>query len=461
MERHLWQIQPVRDALVLGAAFGLVWLGYRLSIVTVPILLALTLAYLFEPVVQRVTRRRRVTRPVAALSIIVLSAVAVVAPVTVGLVFGVIQGVQLVNRTAEKVGLLVESVQQPENDALRRRLGRPGDAGDAGGTTGDSAWQKIRDYIVSEGGLPALAAAANAGRGGAVPANGPAPGPTPDAPDPAEITPDVSPLAVAADGNSDRSDLYRAVSWIVTTAKVNASTISARVVAAGEDVLGGAFGFFGSIGRLAFTGFLTAFFFYFLCTGYGDVLRFGERLVPEARKARTFGLLEKMDAVIAGFVRGRITVCLVLTLVYTLGYLAIGVPAWLIMGAVTGLLTLVPYAAGASAPVAMLLMWLDPGGGWQGEWWWVIGGPLLILGIAQFLDDWVLTPLIQGKSTNMDTPSILFASIAGGTLAGVYGLLLAIPVAACIKILLTEIVWPRVRAWVQGRADDPLPIRKD
>ncbi len=58
----------------------------------------------------------------------------------------------------------------------------------------------------------------------------------------------------------------------------------------------------------------------------------------------------------------------------------------------------------------------------------------------------------------MDTPTILFASIAGGALMGVYGLLLAIPVAACLKILLRELFWPRFKAWSEGEEKDFLPI---
>ena len=108
---------------------------------------------------------------------------------------------------------------------------------------------------------------------------------------------------------------------------------------------------------------------------------------------------------------------------------------------------------------AILLLWLEPSGiAWQAAWWWVIGAPVVVYFIVQSLDDYVWTPIIQGKSTNMDTPSILFASLAGGALAGIYGLLLAIPVAACGKIVIKEIVWPRFEAWKEGRASDPLPI---
>ncbi|MBZ0171536.1 MAG: hypothetical protein K8E66_04080, partial [Phycisphaerales bacterium] len=51
-ELHLWQIQPVRDVLLVLAIVGLFWLGDKIGIVTVPLLLAILLAYLFEPVIQ-------------------------------------------------------------------------------------------------------------------------------------------------------------------------------------------------------------------------------------------------------------------------------------------------------------------------------------------------------------------------------------------------------------------------
>jgi len=63
---HLWQIQPIRDVLLLLAVFGLIILGYKASIVTVPLLLALMLAYLFEPVVRRIARGNPTRRKLAA-----------------------------------------------------------------------------------------------------------------------------------------------------------------------------------------------------------------------------------------------------------------------------------------------------------------------------------------------------------------------------------------------------------
>ncbi|MDX2118328.1 MAG: AI-2E family transporter, partial [Planctomycetota bacterium] len=104
---HLWQMQPVRDVLVLGAVFGVLWLGYSLSIVTVPMLIALALAYLFEPLVAWVTRKRFASRGGAAAIIILLAAVLIIGPAVIGLTFGVAQGVKQVQEIRGKIDQVV------------------------------------------------------------------------------------------------------------------------------------------------------------------------------------------------------------------------------------------------------------------------------------------------------------------------------------------------------------------
>ena len=78
----------------------------------------------------------------------------------------------------------------------------------------------------------------------------------------------------------------------------------------------------------------------------------------------------------------------------------------------------------------------------------------------QAIDGWVLTPLIAGKATNLDPVTIFVAVLAGGSVLGAYGMLLAVPIAACIKITIQEIVLPNIRAWAQGEANDPLPFEE-
>lgn len=418
---HLWQIQPVRDGLLIAALIGLVILGYRLSIVTVPLLLALLLAYLFEPVVSRVTRRKLVSRQGAALGIILIAALAIVTPLVFGGGFAIVQGINYTRGVVENVQALKRSVDSPENTQAYEALPSGG-------------WRKMRDFIVEAQAEEARRAAA-----------------------PSAESEDGSPL------DETKSAIQQVAAWGFHWAQENAEriagTLGRQAIGTGADAARAALRTFTSVGYVVFLGFLTAFFFFFFCTGYGSVLAFWEGLIPERRRGRIFSLLGQMDRVIAGFVRGRLTICLCMMVYFTIAYTLIGAPASLILGPIVGLFSLLPYLAGLGMPICMLLMWLEPTtASWQSEWWWIAGGPILVMIGAQIVDDYILTPLIQGKSTGMDTPTIVFASIAGGALGGVYGLLLAIPVTACIKIMLKDVVWPRFHKWAAGERADPLPL---
>ncbi|NCF39905.1 MAG: AI-2E family transporter, partial [Planctomycetia bacterium] len=87
---HIWQIQAVRDVLLVATVLAILWLGYAMSAITVPLLLALGLAYLFEPVIERIQRWFRWSRTLAVsliLALFLLGVVTVVVP-TLFLVIG-------------------------------------------------------------------------------------------------------------------------------------------------------------------------------------------------------------------------------------------------------------------------------------------------------------------------------------------------------------------------------------
>jgi predicted PurR-regulated permease PerM len=253
-----------------------------------------------------------------------------------------------------------------------------------------------------------------------------------------------------------------AVAWVQNNMEAVATEVGKGALGTGAGAVGAAVRTLRSVLHLGLTLVLTAFFFYFFSTGYGRVLAFWERLIPERRKGRAMELIARMDRVIAGFVRGRLTICAILMLVYTCGYWAIGVPAPLVLGPIVGAFAIIPFMTILAIPVAIVLMALEPSGvPWQQQWWWILGAPIGMWMIERTLDDYILTPSIQGRHTEMAVPAILFASLAGGVLAGVYGLLIAIPVAACLNILLKEVFWPRFAQWAQGRRKDFLPIEGD
>lgn len=476
---HLWQIQGVRDVLVVLGVLGLLWLGQKISIVTVPLLLAILFAYLFEPVIRWLMKRSNMKRQGAVTAVLAATILAVIVPSALGLTFGIIQSAGLVKDLATNTGITLSAVTEGaklrDARAELARLDPPAPPADAESGADDST------------------------AGPDTPADGETPVPPIEAPTeaPSEASPDPTPQQTEAEAaeiaalrdkinaleaeyqarldktTEEAGSTYR---WIadflntnddgenLTNALASAQnwlTLNADGVAtAGAGAIRSTINFFGSVFGLLFMAFITAFFFFFLATGWVEVQAFGAKLVPDKHRDLLFELLTKFDAVISAFVRGRLTIAFIQAIVFTVGYLIIGVPAAFILGPVVAILSIVPYLALVGLPISAVLLALEGQGntGFRGEWWWYLGAPTFIYFLGQALDDYVWTPLIQGKGTDMSTPMILFASLAGGALFGVFGLLIAIPIAACLKILIQEIFWPRFKAWAEGREQDFLPI---
>ncbi len=466
---HLWQIQPLRDICVILLIIALILLGQKLSLVTVPILLALTLAYLFEPLIRFATTRLRLTRSLAAALIILLSFLVVVVPLSIGAAVGVSQGVRYASKLSNTVDTLVKSIDEPDNPSLRAAL--PSDT-----------WRNIRDELVDHeksrlrGVLKDARDAARDALQSAIPGikNGSAPAdqskPDQSKPDPArpgETLPPSDPKSTTHTDSAeqspppppqDTSPVYEGVRWSVNWLRINAGTLSKQALSSGIDAVGSVTAAITGFGVLIFQAFLTAFFFFSFSTAWPRVISFGRSLLPIDNKRTIVSLIEKMDRAIAAFIRGRLTICAILMVHYSIGYFLIGVPAPFLLGPIVAILALFPYISSLGVPVAILLLYLEPHTGIRAEWWWVVFAPIGVFATAQALDDYVLTPTIQGKHTDMNVAMILFASISGGLLGGFYGLLLAIPAAACIRILIIEVMLPRIKAWSEGRAQDLLPI---
>ena len=396
---HLWQIQPVRDVLLVLAIVGLFWLGEKISIVTVPLLLAILLAYLFEPVIAWASRRTSLSRNGVVAGLIGAVVLLVAVPTILGITFGVAQFAGLLGATSERVGMVYDSVRSPEDTALAERV-----TSEAG-----PAWSFIRDQLLAS-----------------------------------ETHNNLEPMLDAA-----RQRLTEGGAGLVGS-----------TATFGLDAMKSALGLIGGIFGVAFALFLTGFFFYFVSTGWVGVKGFGRRLIPDKHEGRVIDLAVKFDGVISGFVRGRLTIAFLQSIFFSVAYLVIGVPAAFVVGPAVAILSIVPYLALIGIPVSVGLLWLEGYTGVRGAWWWVLGAPVVVYFVGQALDDYVFTPAIQGKSTNMDTPTILFATLAGGALFGVFGMLIAIPIAACVKILIVEIVWPAFKDWAEGRREDPLPLER-
>lgn len=492
LDRHLWEIQPIRDVLVVLGVLFLLWLGQTISIVTVPLLLAMLFAYLMEPVVRFVMRRARLERTAAVVSILVATVVLVLVPAILASVFGIVQGVGLVSGFAQRSALVYESVEAQRSagsaratlDNLQGRWDRQqAESPQAGGVVPeDESADKPAPGGESEV-EPGAEISGAEGLGTEGPeAEGEASEPLP--PVSVEELSRARQAFIEARGEAQRKRIRvrdeggDAWLWVhdrlVRTdesgtldaafrvfqgwLEQNATQLARSAAATSANVLQTTLAFLARAFAIFFMLFLTAFFFFFMATQWPNVNRFIDRLIPEKHAPLIGDLALKFDRVINAFIRGRLTIAFLQSIVFTIGYFAIGVPAAFILGPVVAILSIVPYLASVGIPISVGLLWFEDLEGLRGTWWFVLGAPVAFYFFAQALDDYVWTPMIQGKTTEMSTPAILFASIAGGVLFGFFGLLIAIPLAACLKILVVEVFWPVFRDWSEGKRKDLLPF---
>jgi predicted PurR-regulated permease PerM len=197
-----------------------------------------------------------------------------------------------------------------------------------------------------------------------------------------------------------------------------------------------------------FTLSLTIVYFFFFAWRFNAGLARLQKYIPESRKQRILAILRKMDGAIGDFFRGRLVVSVIMGVLLSAGWFLAGVPYWFFLGMLTGFLNIVPYLSVISWPVAILLTYVEGISGSSGQSISLIdavGWPSAVYVLVQLLENWVLTPWIQSGQTNMNAAAILLVVFIGGSLAGVWGLLFAIPIAACVKILLDEVLLPNLR----------------
>ena len=407
--RHLWHIQPVRDLLLVGIVVSIVWAGYALRYITIPLIVALGLAYLVEPLVRWISARFRVSRS------------AVVGGVTGAIVLGAASGTfVLIPSVIRQSEAIVNKVQ---SGALKKSIG------EFQAQLPEAFRKEVADWIVWIESTTDVDL--NGDRlAGKVPVSEQHAGP----PEPTT-------------NESTNRAASRSI-WDVGLAFLGARS---------GDIAGFIFG----VLSLLFAAALVPFYFYFFSVHFPDIVGFLDSLIPDGTKGEVHRLTGQMDAAVAGFVRGRIVIAAIMAVLFTVGWALCGVPYALTLGVAAGVLAVVPYLSGVVLLLAVPMLavaQLQLPETERMSMLWVVLGPSIVFAAVQALEGNVLTPIIAGRATNLDPVTVFVAILAGGSVAGVYGMLLAIPLAACAKILIREVALPRIRAWAAGTVNDPLPL---
>jgi len=160
-------------------------------------------------------------------------------------------------------------------------------------------------------------------------------------------------------------------------------------------------------------------------------------LAPRSRRARMVLLTDEIFDRVGGYVLGNLLTSLVAGLSTTLWALIFGIPYALLLGALVATLDLVPIVGSTIGGliVALVALTVSP----------AIAAATAAFYVAfRLLEDYVLTPRIMARTVAVPGLVTVLATILGGALLGIVGALVAIPVAAAIKLLHEEITAPRL-----------------
>jgi predicted PurR-regulated permease PerM len=173
------------------------------------------------------------------------------------------------------------------------------------------------------------------------------------------------------------------------------------------------------------------------------------RYVPRSRRQQLEPAAEVVVDVFRGYLRGQLLVMLFTGTVYVVGFQVLDVPFGVFAGLVGGLLSIIPYGQLAGPLLAVLFNVLESQVTGALDPLWSVGLPLVVYGIMQALESFVVTPLVQGAVTRLHPLAILACLAAGGSIGGILGVFLAIPVTAAGWILAKERLFPAWRAWAE------------
>lgn len=168
---------------------------------------------------------------------------------------------------------------------------------------------------------------------------------------------------------------------------------------------------------------------FYLLRDWHELVERITQLLPRAWHDKVISIANEIDSVLAQFLRGQLSVMLLMSAFYAIGLWLAGLELALPIGLITGLLGFVPYIGFATGFILALLA-----AALQFTAFGQFIPILIVFGLGQLLESMLLTPWLVGDRIGLHPIAVIFALLAGGQLFGFTGVLLALPVGAAIAV---------------------------
>lgn len=229
--------------------------------------------------------------------------------------------------------------------------------------------------------------------------------------------------SISGSGNAIKDAIESAGEWLADPA--NLGSLGGGILAVGAGIAGG---FTGATIVLILT-------LYFLAS-LDSMKRYAARFVPASSRAGYRDVSEEITGSVGRYVMGQVSLAAVNGVLSLIFLSIIGAPAPILLAFIAFLFSLVPLVGTLTGAIIISLVCLA-------------AGPATALAAAIYyliymqVEAYVLSPRIMNRAVAVPGALVVIAAVAGGTLGGVLGALVAIPVAASLIIIVEKVVFPR------------------
>lgn len=194
-----------------------------------------------------------------------------------------------------------------------------------------------------------------------------------------------------------------------------------------------------------FSWFIVVLYVVFIMLDYDRLSNLFHHMVPPKYRRTVSSIGNDIKRSMNHYFRGQALVAFIVGILFSIGFLIIGLPMAVVLGMFIGLLNMVPYLQLISIiPTTLLCLVYAAGGG--GDFWTIFWESIAVYAIVQMIQDFFLTPKIMGKAMGLNPALILLSLSIWGTLLGLIGLIIALP--------LTTLLLAYYNRYIIKRADD-------
>ncbi len=177
--------------------------------------------------------------------------------------------------------------------------------------------------------------------------------------------------------------------------------------------------------------FIVILYLVFILLDYDRIIIGFKRLIPQRYRETTLSILGDVEDGMNRYFRGQSLIALIVGVLFSIGFAIIGLPLAIPLGLFIGLLNLVPYLqiVGILPTILLCLLSTYDGGN---SFWTMFGLSMIVFAAVQTIQDVFITPKIMGKVTGLNPAVILLSLSIWGTLMGVMGMIIALPLTTLL-----------------------------